>query len=172
MSVNLSAAQPADDGLVALVKKTLAESGIVPGTLKLELTESAVLADPDRALGIFRQLKELGVKLSLDDVGTAYTSLSHRRRLPIDTLKIDRFFVSQMDRHDDKRQIAEAVMMLARTLGLDVVAEGAETAAEVDLPQDMGSDFVQGCFYFKPMRADAAGAAWRGQDAHWRAGIG
>lgn len=172
MSVNLSAAQPADDGLVALVKKTLAESGIVPGTLKLELTESAVLADPDRALGIFRQLKELGVKLSLDDVGTAYTSLSHRRRLPFDTLKIDRFFVSQMDRHDDKRQIAEAVMMLARTLGLDVVAEGAETAAEVDLPQDMGSDFVQGCFYFKPMRADAAGAAWRRQDAHWRAGIG
>jgi len=172
MSVNLSAAQLSDDGLVALVKKTLAESGILHGTLKLELTESAVMADPDRALGVFRQLKELGVKLSLDDFGTGYSSLSHLRRLPIDTLKIDRSFVSQMDRHDDKRQIAEVVMMLARTLGLDVVAEGAETAAEVDLLQGMGSDFVQGYFYFKPMRADAAGAAWRGQDAHWRAGIG
>ena len=85
------------------------------------------------------------------------------RRLPIDTLKIDRSFVTQMDRQDDKRQIAEVVVMLAHTLGLDVVAEGAETAAEVALLQGMGADFVQGYYYYKPMKADAAGAAWREQ---------
>ena len=163
MSVNLSAVQLSDDGLVALIAQMLNETGILAGTLKLELTESAVMADPERALGIFRQLKDLGVKLALDDFGTGYSSLSQLRRLPIDTLKIDRSFVSEMDRHDDKRQIVEVIIMLAHTLGLDVVAEGAETAAEVALLEGMGADFVQGYYYFKPMRADAAGAAWREQ---------
>ena len=163
MSVNLSAIQLSGNGLVALVAQTLNETGILAGTLKLELTESMVMADPEHALEIFRQLKELDVKLSLDDFGTGYSSLSQLRRLPIDTLKIDRSFVSQMDRHDDKRQIVEVIMMLAHTLGLDVVAEGAETAAEVDLLQAMGVDFVQGYHFYKPLRADAAGAAWREQ---------
>jgi EAL domain-containing protein (putative c-di-GMP-specific phosphodiesterase class I) len=159
MAVNLSAVQLVDDNLVELVASTLRDSGIVPGTLKLELTESAVMAEPERAMGIFKRLKELGAKLSLDDFGTGYSSLSHLRRLPIDTLKIDRSFVSQMDCQEDKRQIAEVVMMLARTLGLEVVAEGAETAAEVAVLQEMGSDFVQGYFYFRPMNAADAGAA-------------
>lgn len=167
MSVNLSAMQLSHDGLVALVKQTLNETGIIAGTLRLELTESAIMASPEHALSILLQLKQLGVKLSLDDFGTGYSSLSQLRRLPIDTLKIDRSFVSQMDLHDDKRQIAEVVMMLAHTLGLDVVAEGAETAAEVNLLQVMGADFVQGYYFFKPMRADAADAAWREQTAIW-----
>ena len=165
MAVNVSSVQLEDDGLVAMVARTLRDSGIEAGTLKLELTESAVMANPEHALAIFSQLKELGVKLSLDDFGTGYSSLSHLRRLPIDTLKIDRSFVSQLDCHDDKRQIAEVVMMLARTLKLDVVAEGAETAAEVNLLHAMGSDFVQGYYYFKPMSAADAGAALRQQAA-------
>jgi EAL domain-containing protein (putative c-di-GMP-specific phosphodiesterase class I) len=163
MNVNVSALQFNDEGLVELVARTLRDSEIVPGTLKLELTERAVLSNPEHAKVIFGQLKALGVKLSLDDFGTGYSSLSHLRRLPIDTLKIDRSFVSQMDSHDDKRQIAEVVMLLACTLGLDVVAEGAETAAEVGLQQQIGSDFVQGYFYFKPLSADDAGAALQGQ---------
>ena len=167
MSVNLSAMQLSHDGLVALVEQTLSETGIIAGTLRLELTESAIMASPEHALGILLQLKQLGVKLSLDDFGTGYSSLSQLRRLPIDTLKIDRSFVSQMDLHDDKRQIAEVVMMLAHILGMDVVAEGAETAAEVKLLREMGADFVQGYYFFKPMRADAADAAWREQSAMW-----
>ena len=168
MSVNLSAMQLSHHGLVALVEQTLNETGIIAGTLRLELTESAIIAAPEHALGILLQLKQLGVKLSLDDFGTGYSSLSQLRRLPIDTLKIDRSFVSQMDLHDDKRQIAEVVMMLAHILGMDVVAEGAETAAEVKLLGEMGADFVQGYYYFKPMRADAAEAAWREQSAMWK----
>lgn len=167
MSVNLSAMQLSHHGLVALVEQTLNETGIIAGTLRLELTESAIMAAPEHALGILLQLKQLGVKLSLDDFGTGYSSLSQLRRLPIDTLKIDRSFVSQMDLHDDKRQIAEVVMMLAHILGMDVVAEGAETAAEVKLLREMGAEFVQGYYYFKPMRADAADAAWREQSAMW-----
>jgi diguanylate cyclase (GGDEF)-like protein len=155
MSVNVSAVQLNDDGLVALVRDVLRQTGIDGAHLKLELTESAVMADPEHALAIFKRLKELGVRLSLDDFGTGYSSLSHLRRLPIDTLKIDRSFVSAMDLHGDKRQIAEVVVMLARALGLDVVAEGVETRAEVNILRDMGSDFVQGYFFYRPLDCDA-----------------
>nr|WP_229428990.1 EAL domain-containing protein [Massilia sp. ST3] len=156
MSVNVSAIQLADGELVDLVKHVLADSGIAHGSLKLELTESAVMADPEHALAVFQQLKALGVRLSLDDFGTGYSSLSHLRRLPIDTLKIDRSFVSAMDSHADKREIAGVVVMLARALGLDVVAEGVETNAEVDILCEMGSDFVQGYYFFRPLDHEAA----------------
>jgi diguanylate cyclase (GGDEF)-like protein len=153
MSVNVSATQLAGGELVDVVTRVLAESGIAHGSLKLELTESAVMADAEHALAVFKELKGLGVRLSLDDFGTGYSSLSQLRRLPIDTLKIDRSFVSAMDSHGDKRQIAEVVVMLARTLGLDVVAEGVETLAELDILREMGSDFVQGYYYYRPLDA-------------------
>ncbi|SFC43800.1 diguanylate cyclase (GGDEF) domain-containing protein [Massilia yuzhufengensis] len=163
MSVNVSAVQLNDGKLVDLVTRVLADTGIEGSSLKLELTESAVMADPEHALAIFRQLKTLGVRLSLDDFGTGYSSLSHLRRLPIDTLKIDRSFVSSMDAHGDKRQIAEVVVMLARALGLDVVAEGVETKAELDILREMGSDFVQGYFYFRPLDREAVTEALAAQ---------
>jgi EAL domain-containing protein (putative c-di-GMP-specific phosphodiesterase class I) len=141
----------------------LRDSSIARGSLKLELTESAVMADPEHAMAIFWQLKDLGVGLSLDDFGTGYSSLSHLRRLPIDTLKIDRSFVSQLDRHTDKRQIAEVVILLAHTLGLNVVAEGVETEQELSILRAMGSDFVQGYYFFRPLAADAAGEALAAQ---------
>jgi diguanylate cyclase (GGDEF)-like protein len=156
MSVNVSAVQFTGGDLLGVVRRVLQETGIAPASLKLELTESAVMADAEHALTIFAQLKALGVRVSLDDFGTGYSSLSYLRRLPIDTLKIDRSFVSQLDRFDDKRQIVEVVMMLAKALELDVVAEGVETDAEMQLVRDMGSDFVQGYFYYKPLNADAA----------------
>ncbi|MGH8853338.1 MAG: putative bifunctional diguanylate cyclase/phosphodiesterase [Telluria sp.] len=165
MSVNVSAVQLGDGKLVDLVTRVLDETGIAAENLKLELTESAVMADPEHALAIFRQLKALGVRLSLDDFGTGYSSLSHLRRLPIDTLKIDRSFVSAMDTHGDKRQIAEVVVMLARSMGLDVVAEGVETKAEVNILREMGSDFVQGYFYFRPLDREAVDAALGKQNA-------
>ena len=165
MSVNVSAVQLGDGKLVDLVMRVLRETGIAAGSLKLELTESAVMADPEHALAIFKQLKSLGVRLSLDDFGTGYSSLSHLRRLPIDTLKIDRSFVSAMDTHGDKRQIAEVVVMLARSMGLDVVAEGVETKAELSILRDMGSDFVQGYFYFRPLDKEAVVAALSKQNA-------
>jgi diguanylate cyclase (GGDEF)-like protein len=156
MSVNVSAVQFGDGNLVGAVTRALADTGIDPASLKLELTESAVMADAERALAVFAELKALGVRVSLDDFGTGYSSLSYLRRLPIDTLKIDRSFVSQLDAYDDKRQIVEVVLMLARLLGLDVVAEGVETEAELGLLRDMGSDFVQGYYYHRPLPAEDA----------------
>ncbi|HEY1229956.1 MAG TPA: GGDEF domain-containing protein, partial [Ramlibacter sp.] len=159
MSVNVSAVQFTGGELVAVVRRVLEETGIAPASLKLELTESAVMADAEHALAVFAELKALGVRVSLDDFGTGYSSLSYLRRLPIDTLKIDRSFVSQLDRFDDKRQIVEVVLMLARALELDVVAEGVETDAELQLLREMGSDFVQGYFYYKPLTPEAAESA-------------
>ena len=165
MSVNVSAVQFTGGDLLGVVQRVLQETGVNPASLKLELTESAVMADAKHALEVFAQLKALGVRVSLDDFGTGYSSLSYLRRLPIDTLKIDRSFVSQLDRFDDKRQIVEVVLMLARALGLDVVAEGVETEAELELLRDMGSDFVQGYYYFKPLAAEAAEQALATQGA-------
>jgi diguanylate cyclase (GGDEF)-like protein len=163
MSVNVSAVQFTDGALVDVVRRVLLETGIAPASLKLELTESAVMADAEHALTVFAQLKALGVRVSLDDFGTGYSSLSYLRRLPIDTLKIDRSFVSQLDRFDDKRQIVEVVLMLARALELDVVAEGVETGAELQLLRDMGSDYVQGYFYHRPLSPEAAAAVLTAQ---------
>jgi len=159
MSVNVSAVQFTRGALVDVVRCALRETGIAPASLKLELTESAVMTDPEQALRVFADLKALGVRVSLDDFGTGYSSLSYLRRLPIDTLKIDRSFVSKIDVHADKRQIAQAVLALARALGMDVVAEGVETEAERDLLREMGSDYVQGYFYHRPLDPEAAASA-------------
>jgi diguanylate cyclase (GGDEF)-like protein len=156
MSVNVSAVQFTDGSLVAVVTRALAETGIDPVSLKLELTETAVMADAEKALAVFAQLKALGVRVSLDDFGTGYSSLSYLRRLPIDTLKIDRSFVSKLDCYDDKRQIVEVILMLARALGIDVVAEGVETEAELALVRAMGCDLVQGYYYYRPLAPEAA----------------
>ncbi|WP_371766906.1 putative bifunctional diguanylate cyclase/phosphodiesterase [Massilia sp.] len=163
MSVNVSAVQFTDEGLVGVVTDVLAETGIAPATLKLELTETAVMADAEGALAAFAQLKALGVRVSLDDFGTGYSSLSYLRRLPIDTLKIDRSFVSKLDCHDDKRQIVEVVLTLARALGMDVVAEGVETEAELALLREMGSDLVQGYYYYRPLATASATRVLAGQ---------
>jgi diguanylate cyclase (GGDEF)-like protein len=162
MSVNVSAVQLGGE-LVDTVQRVLAETGVAPSLLKLELTESAVMADAEHALAMFARLKTLGVRVSLDDFGTGYSSLSYLRRLPIDTLKIDRSFVSQLDLYDDKRQIVEVVLMLARALGLETVAEGVETEAELGLLRELGSDFVQGYVYHRPLAPEAAAEALAAQ---------
>jgi diguanylate cyclase (GGDEF)-like protein len=165
MSVNVSAVQFTGGDLVEVVARALAETGIAPASLKLELTESAVMADAEHAIAVFARLKVLGVLVSLDDFGTGYSSLSYLRRLPIDTLKIDRSFVSKLDCFDDKRQIVEVVLMLARALGLDVVAEGVETEAELTLLREMGSDLVQGYYYHRPLAPDDAARVLAAQGA-------
>ena len=156
MSVNVSAHQLTQGDLVKQVANVLLRTGIIPRTLKLELTESVVMGDTERARGIFMALKGLDVNLSLDDFGTGYSSLSQLRRLPLDTLKVDRSFVSAMDSDDEKRQITQIIVSLAQLLGMTVVAEGAETLGEVLALKAMGCEFVQGYYYYRPLdTADA-----------------
>lgn len=155
ISVNLSALQLAQPNLVELVARVLQQSALVPGSLKLEITESTVMRDPERANTLLLELKKMGIKISLDDFGTGYSSLSQLRRLPLDTLKIDRSFISNMDSDDEKRKITKLIVELAQLLGMNVIAEGAETALEVAQLRIMGCEYVQGYYFYKPLDVNA-----------------
>jgi EAL domain-containing protein (putative c-di-GMP-specific phosphodiesterase class I) len=122
--------------------------------LKLELTESVTMRDVERTARILGELKALGVRLSIDDFGTGYSSLSHLRRFPLDTLKIDRSFVSEMENSSESRAIVQMIMSLGRNLGMEMVAEGVETAKQVSLLKSLACEYAQGYFFSKPMNQE------------------
>jgi len=155
VSVNISARTFAQADLVREVIDTLDDTGLDAHSLRLEITESAAMADPERARGILEDLKALGVRSSLDDFGTGFSSLSYLQRFPVDTLKIDRSFVARADQIDC-REIIRTILNLARTLDLEVIAEGAETAAQVAFLQSLDCGFGQGYYFSRPMPADDA----------------
>ena len=156
MSVNLSVGQLGQSDLLEVFSRIVHDSRIAPGSLKLELTESVVMNDADKTCELLIGLRKLGIQMSLDDFGTGYSSLSYLRRLPIDALKIDRSFVRDMDSNEEKREIAHFIVMLARALGLKVIAEGTETLAEVESLNRMGCDYAQGYYFFKPLESEMA----------------
>jgi len=146
-SVNLSTGEIDRPNLVADVAALLAETGLPPHALKLEITESDIMRDPERATVILRQLREAGAGLSLDDFGTGFSSLSYLTRLPFDTLKIDRYFVRTMGANEGSAKIVRSVVNLGRELSLEVVAEGVENANMARALQDIGCDYGQGFGY-------------------------
>ncbi len=156
MNVNLSAEQFALDDLATLVGETLTTSGIKGDRLTLELTESAIFTDPDRAARILHELKGLDTHLAMDDFGTGYSNLAALQRLPIDILKIDRSFVTEMMANADKTAIVRAVISLATTLGMKTTAEGIETDELSRALAALGCDMGQGYFYARPLDSLAA----------------
>jgi diguanylate cyclase (GGDEF)-like protein len=158
VSVNFSARQFQHPGPVALVARALQASGLEPGGLELEITESALMKDPASALATLRGLKELGVRLSIDDFGTGYSSLSYLRSFPIDALKVDRSFVTDALVRPEDRAIVAAVLALGRSLNLRVIAEGVESAAALEWLRHQGCDEAQGYFVGKPMPPEQAAA--------------
>jgi len=150
MSVNLSARQLRDKNLIGLIRAALDASGLPPGSLELEITESMVMTDIEDSIGILKQIKALGVHLAMDDFGTGYSSLSHLKRFPIDRLKIDKSFVRDVTSDPDDAALATAIIALAHKLGVKVVAEGVETAEQRDFLVNAGCDQAQGFFYAKP----------------------
>ena len=157
MAVNLSARQIEDPDLVESVRSILERTGIEPSTLKLEVTESVLMADPDLAIGVLGRIHGLGVRLAVDDFGTGYSSLSYLTRFPVSTLKIDRSFVSSMLKDASNLKIVRAVTSLARELGLDIVAEGVERQEELVLVRDLGCEYAQGYHFSEPLApGDAA----------------
>lgn len=150
LSVNISGRQLSQPSLADTVRAVLEETGLPAGSLKLEITESSVMENADLALITLRQLKSLGVSLAIDDFGTGYSSLAYLQRFPVDTLKIDRSFISGLDYHDG-RQIIQAVLALASSLKLTVVAEGVETDHHVASLRDMRCQCVQGFYYSRPL---------------------
>jgi diguanylate cyclase (GGDEF)-like protein len=157
ISVNLSARQFRQESLVKLVRQILSEARLDAGQLEMELTESMVMHNADAAITILRGFKSLGVSVSVDDFGTGYSSLSYLRRLPIDTLKIDRSFVRDIDDPDDGDGgiLAQAIISLGHSLKLKVVAEGVETRAQLRFLKANRCDEVQGYYFDKPMPAEA-----------------
>jgi diguanylate cyclase (GGDEF)-like protein/PAS domain S-box-containing protein len=149
MTVNLSAKQFAQPDLVDRVRDILTETTIDPAFLKLEITESVVMDDFETAAAMLSQLRALGVRLSIDDFGTGYSSLTYLHQFPIDTLKIDRSFVTRIDK--ENVEIVRTILMLAENLGMDAVAEGVETQEQMTLLRNLSCQSGQGYFFSKPL---------------------
>lgn len=148
ISINLSAMQFGKEDLTEKIREILAETGLPPKQLELEITETMMM-DPLHALGILQQLKALGVRISIDDFGTGYSSLHYINRFPIDKLKIDRSFITDLD--SSGAPITNAIISLARTMELEIIAEGVETALQAECLQRLGCPLAQGYLYYKPM---------------------
>ena len=148
MSVNLSLLQLAEGDFLAEARDLLKSTGVNPKKLKLEITESTLMTDPEHAIAKLQEIRKLGINLSIDDFGTGYSSLAYLHRLPVNTLKIDKSFVSRIDNPND-REIVRIITELAGILSLDVIAEGVETIAHVEALQSIGCDYGQGFFFGK-----------------------
>ena len=150
VSVNISGKHLAKNELVDDVVSALQRSHVAAQTLKLEITESTAMENAEHSIKILNKLKEIGVQLSLDDFGTGYSSLSILHRLPFDTLKIDRSFVSRVGEHGEDSEVLQTVISLAKNLKMRVIAEGIETTAQLGVLQNLGCDYGQGYFLAKP----------------------
>jgi len=161
MAVNLSARQFVRDDLPGEVVQALHDSGLPPHLLELEITEGMVVQNPERALRVLERIKATGVRLAIDDFGTGYSSLGQLRRFPIDTLKIDRSFIRDLAASADDRAIAQAIVAMSKSLRLNVVAEGVETAEQREFLRAQSCDEMQGFHFSRPLPAAEAEALLR-----------
>jgi diguanylate cyclase (GGDEF)-like protein len=151
MSVNISPRQFAQHDLVRHIERVLTETGVDPALIKLEITESGTMGDPERAISVLSRLKALGVQLSVDDFGTGYSSLSYLHRFPVDVLKIDRSFVSGLIGNRESEEVVRTIMALAQGMGMQVIAEGIECREQARELGHLGCDFGQGYLYSRPV---------------------
>ncbi len=150
VSVNVSARNLIDVSLVTDVRNILREVGLPGEALTLEITESTVMAEPQRSIAVLDRLRELGVRFAIDDFGTGYSSLSYLKRLPVDEVKIDKSFVRDMAIDGDLASIVRSTIDLARNLDLMVIAEGVEDEVTIEMLGDLGCDVVQGYYFARP----------------------
>jgi EAL domain-containing protein (putative c-di-GMP-specific phosphodiesterase class I) len=158
VTVNVSARQLIDPDFVATVEHALRLSGLPPQSLILEITETALVRDPDAAAERLRQLRRVGVRAALDDFGTGYSSMSYLRDLPVDYIKVARPFIAHMERGEHDRALVRSIIDLGRGLGLEVVAEGIETDAQCEALREFACEYGQGFLLGRP-QAPAALAA-------------
>ncbi len=151
VAVNVSAKQMGHGDLVERIRTLTVRHAISPALLEIELTESAVMADPEEVAIVFSHLRKMGITIAFDDFGTGYSSLAYLRRLPIDVLKIDRSFVMNVDRAEEDAQIVKTILALGHSLKLSVVAEGIETSPQAELLKSVGCNIVQGYHFSRPL---------------------
>lgn len=165
LSLNLSVIHLADPHVVDHIQTAINETGVKPTSLKLEITESSVLENAEQTIEVLSKIKSLGVRLSIDDFGTGYSSLSYLHRFPVDTLKIDRSFVSTMEDGSESEEIVRTVLTLAKALKLSVVAEGIETNYQYRQLHSLGCEYAQGYLFSRPVSAGDAGIMVEGNNA-------
>jgi EAL domain-containing protein (putative c-di-GMP-specific phosphodiesterase class I) len=151
VAINVSARQLAEGDLAADLATAIADTGVAAELLELELTESSLMANTERTHSILDAAKALGVEISIDDFGTGYSSLAYLRRLPIDKLKIDIGFIRDLTTSGDAAAIVLAILRMAQTLKLETIAEGVETAGQMEFLRDHGCDLIQGYYFSRPL---------------------
>jgi EAL domain-containing protein (putative c-di-GMP-specific phosphodiesterase class I) len=156
IAVNLSMRQFAQDDLMERLREAVHSSGIAPKHLEIEITESILMRHAERAAKLLARMKDLGAQVVVDDFGTGYSSLGCLRRFPIDAVKIDRSLIAQLPNGRDAAATSRAVVGMARSLGLQVIAEGVETRSQRDFVDQLGCDAMQGHYYYAPAPGDAA----------------
>ena len=154
VAVNLSGGQFRDDKLPQTIASALSSSGLKPSGLELEITESMIMHNPERAVAILREFRDMGIQTSIDDFGTGYSSLGYIKRFPVNTLKVDRSFVQDVPGDADDTAITQAIIAMAHNLNLKVVAEGVETEEQLEFLRRQHCEQVQGYIYSKPLPAD------------------
>jgi EAL domain-containing protein (putative c-di-GMP-specific phosphodiesterase class I) len=156
VAVNVSAVQFGQASFCELIRDVLRESGLAPQYLELEMTESLLLCNADVTLSILQELKDMGLKLAIDDFGTGYSSLSYLKQFPVGKLKIDRSFIQDIAADCNDAAITTAIISMAKSLSLKVIAEGVETEAQMSFLREHHCDEIQGYYFSKPISADAA----------------
>jgi len=154
LAMNLTIKQLKQDDFIAYVKELMVQTACKPQWLEFEITESGVMSDPEEMISVLQQINEMGIRLSLDDFGTGYSSLEYLKKMPISKLKIDRSFVKDLPEDDEDAAITKAVIALAESLNLDIIAEGVETKSQLDFLLQNGCKMIQGYFYAKPMSSE------------------
>ncbi len=155
ISINVSSKQLENVNFLDDISRLIDKVGIEKKYIELEITESHIMNNIDKALVILNELNSRGFKLSIDDFGTGYSSLSYLKKLPAQTIKIDRSFVLDIDTDEDDRSIVAAIIAMARALGKDVIAEGSETQEHIDTLKSLKCNNIQGYFFSKPLQLDA-----------------
>jgi len=153
VAVNLSPAQIKSQNLTLLVASILGEPGLSPQRLEFEITESVLMRSNESNLGVLHLLREMGVRFAMDDFGAGYSSLSYLRSFPFDKIKIDRSFISDLSGRADSRKIVQAIVTLARGLGMTATAEGVETEEQLEALRAVGCDEIQGYLFIEPRPA-------------------
>jgi EAL domain-containing protein (putative c-di-GMP-specific phosphodiesterase class I) len=154
MAVNLSVRQFADENLLEDITAILAQTGMQPSQLELEITEGMLIHDIERAIKLLTAIKQMGVRLAIDDFGTGYSSLGQLKNFPIDTLKVDRSFIRDLATDSEDKAITSAIIAMGKTLSLTVVAEGVETLEQQAFLREQACDEMQGYYFSRPIAAD------------------
>jgi len=162
MAVNLSSRQFNQHDLIDMIARIIRETGVDPAFLELELTESVIMQNAEESINKLNTIKEMGLILAIDDFGTGYSSLSYLKRFPLDTLKVDQSFVRDITSNTDDRAIVVAIIAMAHSLGLKVVAEGVETKEQKAFLLEHRCEECQGFFFSKPLTAESFSKLFNG----------